>query len=340
MGRKGKTSWTRNVIILNTIILSILNLFVGEKSFGVMIPTGYFDTVVAIEMGTKIIDKNTSNMTWKIETIATGFLVGFKTSTVSADGKPEYQLFLISNKHVFKDIVEELYFLRVSKENPKKVLYELKSDKKQVFFRFNKKEKGSQNFPLSLVDENGELIWLGNPNADVGIIPVDPEFLKQNGVFFNWFRDDDMAFRENKEGLGISVGDEVSILGFPMGISGEEKNYVVARFGIIARWDDEIVNKTGSFLIDAKIFPGNSGSPVVIRPTDFGIGRSKTPIASYLIGMVAGYLPYQDIAISPQTKETRIMFEENSGLAQIIPMDSIRDTVYLYWNQEKKEVQQ
>ena len=46
-----------------------------------------------------------------------------------------------------------------------------------------------------------------------------------------------------------------------------------------------------------------------------------------MIGVVAAYLPYHDIAISQQTRRPRIVFEENSGLASIVPIDRVIDTI-------------
>jgi hypothetical protein len=46
-----------------------------------------------------------------------------------------------------------------------------------------------------------------------------------------------------------------------------------------------------------------------------------------LLSIIASYLPYQDVAISLQTKKTRLVFEENSGLASTIPAERIAEAV-------------
>lgn len=48
---------------------------------------------------------------------------------------------------------------------------------------------------------------------------------------------------------------------------------------------------------------------------------------SSLIGIVAAYLPYKDIAVSAQTGRQRIVFEENSGLTIIYPVDYILEAI-------------
>ena len=105
--------------------------------------------------------------------------------------------------------------------------------------------------------------------------------------------------------------------GFPMGQVGKERNYTIVRHGSLARVRDAIVGSSESFLVDTLIFPGNSGGPVVIRPEALAVGGTKATQKALLIGIVAGYLPYRDVAVSQQTKRARVIFEENSGLAVV-----------------------
>ena len=91
-----------------------------------------------------------------------------------------------------------------------------------------------------------------------------------------------------------------------------------------------------TFLIDAFVFPGNSGGPVVLRPEISAIQGTKNQSTAYLIGIVLSYMPYIDAAFSLQTHRTRVTFEENSGLAEILPTDYIDAAIKAY--REKKEV--
>ena len=105
----------------------------------------------------------------------------------------------------------------------------------------------------------------------------------------------------------------------------ESRNYVVARQGIIARIQDWYDDADNFFLIDALIFPGNSGGPVLAKPTMFSYGTNFS--APKLIGMVSGYLPFRDIAVSIQTGREVLVTMENSGLATIVPLDIIEETM-------------
>ena len=87
-------------------------------------------------------------------------------------------------------------------------------------------------------------------------------------------------------------------------------------------------HEIATFLLDSFIFPGNSGGPVVSKPELVSIQGAKPAITqAYLIGVVQGFRPYIDVAISSQTKRPRVTFEENSGLAEVIPAEYIQETI-------------
>ena len=120
-------------------------------------------------------------------------------------------------------------------------------------------------------------------------------------------------------------------LGFPMGMAGIERNFVVAKQGIIARLESTQDPKlTKEYLVDALIFPGNSGGPVVTRFEVAAISGTKAVSRSCLLGVVYQFIPYIDVAVSNQTNRARITFEENSGLASVIPADYIEETIYMH----------
>ena len=112
-----------------------------------------------------------------------------------------------------------------------------------------------------------------------------------------------------------------------MGLTGEQKNYVIVREGIIARLTEMIDKASNKFMINSFVFPGNSGGPVVLKPEVTSIQGTKSINSAYLIGVVVDYVPYNDVAVSIQTKKSRILFEENSGLAEVIPMNFVDETI-------------
>ena len=163
---------------------------------------------------------------------------------------------------------------------------------------------------------------------DVAAIRVRMSELRERGAATGWF-DEGMsvshAAAQNK--VPVSEGDGVFILGFPLGLAGEERNYAIVRQGIIARSRDWLNGVSDTILIDAFVFPGNSGGPVITRPEVSAVTGTQANQLALLLGMVRAYEPYEDVAVSTQTGRPRVVFQENSGLATVVPVDAIRETV-------------
>ena len=120
-------------------------------------------------------------------------------------------------------------------------------------------------------------------------------------------------------------GDEVYTLGFPLGLAGDERNDVIVRQGIVARIRDWYDSRSDTFLIDSFVYPGNSGGPVIAKPTMFSYVETRPH--PKLIGMVSGYVPYRDSARSDQTGRVVSVSTENSGLAEVVPIDKVDETI-------------
>ena len=159
--------------------------------------------------------------------------------------------------------------------------------------------------------------------------------LREEGMKVSYFHSDgNVANVEKMKELGVAEGDSAYALGFPMKLVGEKRNVVIARSGSIARIRDAISGSTTSFLVDAFVFPGNSGGPVVLKPESIAVGGAKPIRLAYLIGVVAGYVTYKDVAVSMQTKRPRVIFEENSGLTAVYPIDFVEQAVQIAKRQD------
>lgn len=111
---------------------------------------------------------------------------------------------------------------------------------------------------------------------------------------------------------------DVFHISFQPGIQ-EEPGVVspIVRAGIISK-----INKDGTLYIDSSAFPGNSGSPVFLTPTPIrfdegGIAVGGDTLGGRFLGIIGEYIPYQEVAVSTQTKKPRIVFEENTGLSRV-----------------------
>jgi len=117
----------------------------------------------------------------------------------------------------------------------------------------------------------------------------------------------------------LSAGAPVLALGFPLGLRSADHPRPIARHGIIGRIDHN------NIIADVFVFPGNSGGPVIYSPS-LKVGQGlNSPLLNEekLIGVVSSFLPYQETAISQQTQRPRVVFEENSGLSNVVPVSRL-----------------
>ena len=184
---------------------------------------------------------------------------------------------------------------------------------------------GSKLVPLPLKDLEG-LGWTNHQNKNVDIaVSFIPNVSSIDAMVFHerTFATTDVMIKE-----GISVGDEVYALGFPLRLAGEERNYPIVRGGIIARLDDEIL-KNHYYYVDVAIYPGNSGGPVILKPAAYSIGGTSKVTNAYLIGVVAS------VEMQPQTLygirnnkyETRMVLYEHANLGRVVPMECVKEAV-------------
>ncbi len=256
-----------------------------------LIPPEYLDCVVAIGV------ERAGVKHW----VASGFLYGHFLREID-EGAGRYVVYVVTNAHVVKG-------------------------QKAIHLRFNPRG-GSRAREYALPFEGVEkpAIVKRHAEVDLAVIPIDANVLDRDGIQFEYFQSNkDVAGRERLEEMGVSEGDFGYILGFPMGLVGEERDFVIVRQGTIARIRDYLAGAQKEFLMDCLIFPGNSGGPVVTKPESVAVRGTKRVSGGYLIGVVARTLNYREEARSVQTGRTRVVFEDNSGLASVIPVQYLMD---------------
>lgn len=262
-----------------------------------MLPRGYLDTTVAIE--NTLADGHGT----RHRTVGAGFFLTLDYGDRTAEGGSTHRLFMVTNRHVL-------------------------TGRDDLLIRVNEQGGGAHRFRLPLRGGEGRT-WAAHPNEliDIAVVLVNARVLRQHGTEFGYFRPADVAYVATMKELNIGPGEELFVLGFPMGISGVARNYAIARTGMIARFDDELLATSHSFLIDASVFPGNSGGPVVVKPTTESLAGARPIARAYLIGAVRSYLPYEEVVYSLQTETPtpRMVFTENSGLADVIAMDCVKE---------------
>jgi S1-C subfamily serine protease len=282
-----------------------------------LIPPFFTYCVVAIGgQVSEIRDGKLVNPRWVA--VGTGFFYGRLSLPDPDIAKRRYDVYLVTAKHVLDG-----WKVQQGSASAKNLHF---SD---LMVRVNPIDVSARATDIAIaVFKDKGADWSNNPSGkDVSVISIDIDVLrKRAGVAF--FPDDEMAAGIGKlNDMKVSAGDGVFVLGFPMGLVADWRNAVIVKNGIIARIEDMLASRSDTYLIDALVFPGNSGGPIILRPEISSIEGTSPQLKSYLIGMVLSYQPYTDVAVSQQTQRPRVTFEENSGLASVLPTDYIVEAI-------------
>ena len=265
-----------------------------------LIPQFFLNCVAAIGVPT---DKGAR---W----VASGFFYA-KSMGVNESGQSLYKTYLVTNRHVLEGVTQASIRLNPKAGNPAK------------------------EFGMPLVDSAGKSVVFNHPDPkiDVAVIPIRPDSPDLQDIEINYFIEGQHTLtRDTAKKEGLAEGDLVYVLGFPLELVGGARNYVIVRQGNIARIRDALDGVSDDFLIDASVYPGNSGGPVITKPEIVSISGTNAISSSFLIGIVRAYIPYTDYAMSAQTGRPRVTFEENSGLASVVLVDKINETVQVHLN--------
>lgn len=188
---------------------------------------------------------------------------------------------------------------------------------------FNLKNGTIGSHPIDGIKEHFSVSWIFHKNKDVDIALIPFGLDAEN--------DDVKTISDHMFLTGDRLCEiyDVFFLSYQPGIQSRERISPVIRSGTIS-----LINDDKTFFIDAFAFPGNSGSPVFLKPSPIrfdegSIAIGGDPIGGKFIGVIGAYLPYQEIAISSQTGRPRVVFEENTGLARVWSYSFIKEITEL-----------
>jgi len=179
-----------------------------------------------------------------------------------------------------------------------------------------------------------------NPGFDIAVVNVTEPIVKQQ-IQGSWIPLDLFATPEKLKKENITVGDEIFLLGYPDAIYDPRNVSPVLRTGVIATvptegyaFNDSLRQRYGlpdridGFLIDANVFPGSSGSVVVLKQQPTTIGpRGETVVSGakkipYVLGIVSGSIPITDTALGSV---------QRMGLGIAYSADAIRSVIDLLY---------
>ena len=254
-----------------------------------LIPAGYIKAIVSLGVSNE-----------SFAHIGTGFL--YHHPMWEKEGRTHYRAFLVTNKHVMEGGIRDV--------------------------RFNHPAYGSlEVHPISAVTDGD---WTIHPDgADVAVIPLlspGPLTLGRNVMEAEIFVGDAGTPSAN-DLTTMTEGTGVFLIGFPLALIGDARNYPIVRSGVIARIQDWLSGAEDTFLIDAPAFPGNSGGPVIVRPDTTAISGTTAITHALLIGVVSQNIRSREVAVSAQTGQQRVVFLENTGLSRVVPISAIKETL-------------
>jgi len=229
--------------------------------------------------------------------IGSGFLINHKSSVID-------EIYLVTNKHVV-------------------------TAKTQIYLRFNLNSGGTTNKSVTLQLDTVSY-WTGHPDTkvDLAVIPLPMDFIQANNLNASAIDiTNDCATKQFLIDKNLGEGNDVFVLGYPMGMVDLNNSFPIARKGVLSKIRHMTLHNNNDYIIDVLNFPGNSGGPVFLEQIELDFDKKILISQFYLVGIIKSYIPYQDTAISSQTNRARIIFEENSGLAFAEITDRILETI-------------
>ena len=154
-----------------------------------------------------------------------------------------------------------------------------------------------------------------NEGFDIAAVNVKEPIVRQ-GIQAMWLPLDLLSTPERLKTENITVGDEIFLLGYPNAIFDARNVSPILRTGVIATVPSEgyafnetlkkqhgLPDRIDGFLVDANVFPGSSGSVVILKQQATTIGPQGETVVSgakkipYVLGIVSGSIPMTDTAL-------------------------------------------
>jgi S1-C subfamily serine protease len=174
-------------------------------------------------------------------TVGTGFLIDAPTP----DGRP--RTILVTAAHV---------------------LQKMPDAQARIGYRFQGADGGWRYDPqlMPIRAASGTPKWTKHPTRDVAAMEIKaPAEFAKAAIPLAWLAGD-QTFSQ----YGLTPGDEMMALGFPLGLSANQAGFPILRAGRVASYPLSPSAEFPTFLLDFSVFPGNSGGPIYVDKGDNG----------------------------------------------------------------------
>lgn len=177
--------------------------------------------------------------------------------------------------------------------------------------------------------------WMGHPDAGVDVAALFlAEVLRTMAendapAFYRAFSPDQLATQEQVELLDSL--EQITMIGYPNGLFDQLSRLPIARRGQTATPIFNDYNRLPAFLIDASVFPGSSGSPVVLfdRGT-FTTRDGMTQVGSRLalLGVVAAVHTRRVDGVVQMVDAGVASFDDVIDLGIVFKASAVQETVF------------
>ena len=178
------------------------------------------------------------------------------------------RLFLITNRHV---VIDE-------KKNykPNRLRFRVHTDPKDLC------KNSDVDLPLY---QGSQKVWREFNDKTIDIVAIELDTLKMQNYVVAPFSKEILPPND----LLIGLGENVLVMGYPLGFYDDVFNLPIIRNATVASIYPVPFQGKPYFLIDARLHPGTSGSPVILKPTNILRRKESTDFlsgfATFLLGI-------------------------------------------------------
>jgi hypothetical protein len=232
------------------------------------------------------------------------------------------RLFLITNKHVIKNTINGYFSMLRSEIN-------------------NGVEK-----PLigtSILIPFNESNFIGHPDKDIDVtaMNISQIYNDLNNSGDNVYRktvSEDIIPKQEDYDIFISPIEDIIFIGYPSGLYDTKNNLPIIRRGVTASPCYYDFNGNRTFLIDASVFPGSSGSPVFIYYAGTHFDKNWDAYLGnriYFLGIIAKVYQRQEKGVIklidiPTTQTLYTEINQTIDLGIVFKSDTIIETMDNY----------
>ncbi|HEV2520643.1 MAG TPA: hypothetical protein VGX00_08560 [Thermoplasmata archaeon] len=253
--------------------------------------------------------------------------VGPDRAKTGPQGGKEGRVFLVTNKHVLGGTPEE------------------RERQEAINLGFNElNESGAvlgQELSINTRSASGNLLWREHPDEGVDVIAFELTGLYNLGrkLSSSLIAEELILTRAVADSLGVGMGDEVVVFGYPLGWRQGSTFLPMCRAGYLAtKYGDRLIEEAPGtliqggakgpirgFLIDGLTIFGSSGSPVILRPVAASVlpgGRTEigSRTSAYLLGITSGM-----VSLRHEDDDGVKRFYPGLGLA--FDAETVRETI-------------